>query len=144
MTGVFYHGLTKGELDGPLRVPLYLAHDRDLAAAYGDDGEGVVVEVELLCENVLVLDTMLGFAEAWDMSGASGIESENFHPTMTGHFAAWVREAGYDAVSIPASAFETPEGMDEEEAFQLYLRGPEGLFGEPQTIVLTPGAARLR
>lgn len=138
-----WHGTTKGAIPGGgfSGSEVYLAHDRELADAYGDTPGSQVLEVQDLSERPLILDTPEKFRAAWEESGAGEVGG-NFHPNQTSAFAAWARGKGYDAVDIPSSAFEQDTG-DAEADYQAYRRGPAGYFGDPQTIILDPAKARI-
>jgi GNAT superfamily N-acetyltransferase len=138
-----WHGTTRGAIPGGgfAGPEVYLAHDRELAAAYADTEGADVHEVQDLAEKPLVLDTPAKFAAAWEESGAGDVAGP-FHPTQTHAFAEWARGKGYDAVDIPASAFEQDTG-DAEADYRAYRDGPAGYFGEPQTIILDPKKARI-
>ena len=107
---------------------MYLAYDRDLAEAYAEGGPVLAVAYE--ARNPLVLDTPGAFCAAWRASGAHEVEGP-FHPVATGTFAVWARRAGYDAICVPASAFEGEDGYAEVG----------GTLGDPQMILLEPRRA---
>jgi hypothetical protein len=126
--------LTAGEPIGDFwatRRIFFLAHERDLAESYADEGLDVL-EVRDLSTNPLILDTAEKFQDAWLDSGAGDLPGP-FHPTRTNAFGDWARAKGYDSIVVTRSAF------DGELGFEVCA----GTIGEPQTFVLRPDAIEI-
>ena len=130
----------------PVKIPIeaftfpevYLAHDYDLADAYADGGQ--ILVVENLGTKPLMLDTPEKFRDAWIASRVDEIEGP--FSRIVAAFSAWARDEGYDHVVIPAGAFD--EGADpwtheRQKLWELVA----GTVGDPQTIILDPELARI-
>jgi hypothetical protein len=124
-----YHGETGAGVpaNGFTRGPVFLAYDRELAEAYA---ETAVLTVTYASARPLVLDTPAAFVAAWQASGADAVTGP-FHPDCTHAFAAWAVALGYDAICIPASAFDGEDGYAEVG----------GRVGDPQMLLLGPERA---
>jgi hypothetical protein len=133
---ILYHGVGEEDITGGLRVPFWLAYDRDLAEAYSDTGE--VFEFEENAKNPLVLDTPEKIKGAWEeVKKTPGYpeygEFDPDFPNTNYRFAEWAQKQGYDAVYIPEGAFQGEIGHE----------WAAGTFGEPQVIVLDPSIVKL-
>jgi len=126
-----YHGLTMGDaITGAWHSgEMYVAYDRSLASDVAING--VVYAVTYEARHLLVLDTASRFLDVWMDCGASE-EPESFDDQKSLLFA-YARARGYDAVCIPASAFEGEDGYE----------WVAGTFGEPQMLLLEPERAVL-
>ena len=126
-----YHGLTMGDaITGAWRSgEMYVAYDRSLASDVAIGGKVYAVAYE--ARYPLVLDTPAAFIAVWVGCGADAVP-RSFDDQKALLFA-YARARGYDAVCIPASAFEGEMGYE----------WVAGTFGEPQMLLLEPKRAVL-
>lgn len=124
-----YHGITSSDsLEGKWWSPdLYAAYDWSLANSMSRDG--VVYLIEYEANNPLIMDSPLEFVSAWVQSGANKRMLSFTHQKQL--FTSWARKLGFDAICLPASAFEGELGYE----------WAAGTFGEPQMILLDPARA---
>lgn len=122
-----YHGT--GTRFASFNTPeVYLAHERELAQLYAEDGM-LLMTVRVTATRPLVFTTALAFRDFWLASGAHEAVGRGWQKRFVQH----ARDAGYDHVILAASAFEGEDGYE-------WLCGT---FGEPQTIVLDPALVEI-
>lgn len=128
-----WHGRTDTLTPNDVR-DLYLSPMREYAHDYTFPN-GVLYEVTYDAANPLHLRTAKDFRAVWETSGADRTEGA-FHPQTTGVFTAHLRTLGHDAVVLHPTVFDDPDADHDDWEIAV------SAFGDPQTIVLNPAAAR--